>query len=112
MSFVIAVLTGLGVGSGGLYILYLTLLKDVPQGEAQGLNLIFFIAASLAAAIVNTLKKRISFSAVFLFSATGIVGTFLGAGLASVLRGKALSVIFGVLLVSAGTMAIFTKPKK
>ncbi len=112
MSFIIAVLTGLGVGSGGLYILYLTLLKDVPQGEAQGLNLIFFIAASLAAAIVNTLKKRISFSAVFLFSATGIVGTFLGAGLASVLHGKALSVIFGVLLVSAGVMGIFAKQKK
>lgn len=111
MSFIIAVLTGLGVGSGGLYILYLTLLRDMPQGEAQGLNLIFFIAASFAAAVINIIKKRVSFTAVILFSLTGILGTFLGAELASLLPSKTLSVVFGILLVMAGVAGIFARQK-
>ena len=111
MSFIIAVLTGLGVGSGGLYILYLTLLRDMPQGEAQGLNLIFFIAASVAAAVINIIKKRVSFTAVLLFSVTGVLGTLLGAKLASVLDAKTLSIVFGVLLVMAGVAGIFVRQK-
>lgn len=111
MSFIIAVLTGLGVGSGGLYVLYLTLLRDMPQGEAQGLNLIFFIAASITAAVINTIKKRVSFTAVLLFSLTGVVGTLLGAKLASILTGKTLSIVFGVLLVMAGVAGVFVRKK-
>ena len=42
-SFLIAVLSGLGVGSGGLLVIYLTLVEKVPQLTAQGTNLIFFI---------------------------------------------------------------------
>ena len=112
MSFIIAVLTGLGVGSGGLYVLYLTLLRDMPQGEAQGLNLIFFIAASSVAAVINTFKKRVSFTAVLLFSVTGILGTLLGAELASLLPSKTLSIVFGVLLVMAGAVGVFARQKK
>ena len=43
IAFAAATLTGLGVGSGGLYLLWLTLFTDTPQTEAQGRNLIFCI---------------------------------------------------------------------
>lgn len=109
MSFAIAVLTGLGVGSGGLYILFLTLIKDTPQSQAQGLNLLFFITASLAALIFNTVKKRISYPSVALFLSTGILGTVLGAKVASLLDGRALSFTFGAILVVLGLAGLLKK---
>ena len=45
-SFIIALLSGMGIGSGGLLVIYLTLLEKVPQLTAQGINLLFFIFAS------------------------------------------------------------------
>ena len=42
VSFLIATLSGLGIGSGGLLVIYLTLLDGMPQLRAQGVNLVFF----------------------------------------------------------------------
>lgn len=112
MNFILALLTGLGVGSGGLYILYLTLMKGVEQSQAQGLNLIFFITASLAAASVNTFKKRILWGPVLLLFSSGIVGSFFGALFAHRINEKLLSVMFGSLLVFAGATALFKAFKK
>ena len=38
--FLIAVLSGMGVGSAGLLVAYLTAFADVPQITAQGINLL------------------------------------------------------------------------
>ncbi|MBQ2719173.1 MAG: hypothetical protein IJF73_03800, partial [Clostridia bacterium] len=68
-----AVLSGLGVGSGGLYLLYLTDVLGVGQYAAQGQNLLFFILATLASALLHlgrgsiTLKELLPFGAVGLF---------------------------------------------
>ena len=112
MNFILALFTGLGVGSGGLYILYLTLIKGVEQSQAQGLNLIFFITASLAAASVNAFKKRILWLPVLLLFSSGIVGSFFGVLVAHRINEKVLSVMFGLLLVFAGSTALFKAFKK
>ncbi len=112
MTFIISVLTGLGVGSGGLYILYLTLIKNIPQAEAQGMNLAFFITATLAAATVNLIKKRISFVSLALAVPFGIIGAAVGCRVASAMDTKLLSVIFGVLLAIVGVTGFFKLIKK
>ena len=38
-AFGIAVLSGMGVGGGGLFVLYLAFFTDLPQAVAQGNNL-------------------------------------------------------------------------
>ena len=38
-----AVLASMGMGGGSILILYLTLMAGVPQREAQGMNLLFFL---------------------------------------------------------------------
>ena len=48
VSFAIALLSGLGVGSGGLLVIYLTLYAGTPQLQAQGVNLVFFLFSILA----------------------------------------------------------------
>ncbi len=112
MNFILALLTGLGVGSGGLYILYLTLLKDVPQAEAQGLNLIFFITASLAAMTVNLIKKRIPLLPVFILFSSGSVGAVFGSLLAGRINGRLLSMLFGALLALVGIFSFFAFKSK
>lgn len=109
MTFVISILTGLGVGSGGLYILYLTLLKDVGQLEAQGLNLIFFMIASLSAAVINIFKKRIPLLPVAILVLSGIPGAVLGSFLAHKISSSFLSFAFSCLLIFAGLLGLLKK---
>ena len=40
-----ACVSAMGLGGGGVLILYLTLLRDTPQMIAQGVNLLFFLPA-------------------------------------------------------------------
>ena len=44
-----AVLASMGMGGGSILILYLTLIAGVPQREAQGVNLLFFLPIGAAA---------------------------------------------------------------
>ena len=112
MTFIIAVLTGLGVGSGGLYILWLTLIKNIPQAEAQGINLAFFITAALAAATVNIIKKRISFPILLYLLLCGIPGAIVGCKIASAVDTKILSVAFGIFLAAIGIAGFVRTIKK
>ena len=104
--FAIAVLSGLGVGSGGLLVIYLTLIKDIPQLSAQGVNLVFFILASLSSLIFSFTKRHIPTGAVLIMSLFGIIGSLVGTWLASVLPPEILKKIFGVMLVGSGILAL------
>ncbi len=111
MTFALALLTGLGVGSGGLYILYLTLVENTPQAEAQGMNLAFFLTAMAAATVVNIIKKRISgISALFILP-TGAVGAYLGCRLAAEMNTRVLSVIFGIFVIASAFILLTNKGK-
>ena len=48
VSFLVACLCGMGAGGGGLMVLYLTAMLKISQAEAQGINLLFFLSASVA----------------------------------------------------------------
>ena len=39
----IAILSGLGVGSGGLFVIWLTSVYGVSAPQARGMNLLFFV---------------------------------------------------------------------
>ena len=45
-AFLTAVLSGLGIGSAGIFVLYLTLVAGYAQPEAQALNLLFFLLSA------------------------------------------------------------------
>ena len=46
VALAIAILSGLGVGSAGLLVVFLTVVSELPQRTAQGVNLMFFLFAS------------------------------------------------------------------
>ncbi len=98
----VALLSGLGVGSGGLLVVFLTEYRDVGQLFAQGVNLIFFIFSSGASTAVNLRARNICYGAVTVMSIGGTVGAIVGALVASVLDPDLLRIGFGAMLLIGG----------
>ena len=98
----VALLSGLGVGSGGLLVVFLTEYRGVGQLFAQGVNLIFFIFSSGASTAVNLRARNICYGAVMLMSIGGTVGAIVGAIVASILDPNLLRIGFGTMLLIGG----------
>ncbi|MBQ7319935.1 MAG: TSUP family transporter [Clostridia bacterium] len=105
-ALIIALLSGMGIGSGGLLVLYLTAIRDAPQLHAQGINLLFFIFASAASLCIHLTKRKIPLLTVLLIALGGLLGSLLGARLALALPGELVSRLFGAFLVLAGVMTL------
>ena len=105
VSFAVAALAGLGVGSGGLLLIYLTLVRDTEQFIAQGINLAFFIFAALASFIVNARKKRIDPHTLIFITVFGFVGVAVGSVILPTVSPILARKILGAILV---LMSLFT----
>ncbi len=111
-SFLIGILTGMGVGSGGLFILYLTMFAGLPQLEAQGLNLYFFLFSTTAAMLLHTRTRHLPYRRLAYICAVGGIACAAGASLAQTLDGSLLRRIFALTLIAAGAITLFTGEKK
>ena len=105
----VAVLSGLGVGSGGLLVLWLTLVRDVPQLTAQGINLLFFVAAASTALVRYATHKQIRWRAATLLSLAGLAGCAVGTHLAHLLPAHLLTAGFGWFMVLVGVLTLVKK---
>ena len=106
VSFLTAVLAGMGVGSGGLLVVYLTAFVAMPQLSAQLLNLIFFAASSVAAIAVNLIKKRLKPGVILAIAIPGVLGAIGGAAFAHSVESELLGKGFGALLVVCGVISL------
>lgn len=107
----VALLSGLGVGSGGLLVVFLTEYREVGQLFAQGVNLIFFIFSSGASTAVNLRARNICYGAVTVMSVGGTVGAIVGAIVASVLDPDLLRIGFGAMLLIGGVPSFIRSVK-
>ena len=106
LSFLSAVLAGMGVGSAGFLVVYLTLARSMPQIEAQLVNLIFFIASAMAAIGVNWYKGRLRPGVILLCALPGCLGAVCGSAFAHSVDSAFLGKAFGALLVLAGAATL------
>ena len=111
-AFLIAILSGMGVGSAGLLVVYLTVVLDVSQLTAQGINLLFFLFAASAALCVHILRRHIPFSRVILAALAGMLGALPGVWTAEILPLNLVRILFGLLLIFAGIRSFFSKSDK
>lgn len=105
-AFIMGALSGMGIGGGGLLVIYLTLFKRIGQIEAQGLNLYFFLFASIASLFIHYKKRKIDYKKVLLLGASGMVSAYFGSYLASKVSPYTLRVLFGVMLLLAGGISL------
>lgn len=108
----VALLSGLGVGSGGLLVVFLTEYRSVGQLFAQGINLLFFIFSSGAATAVNLRKRRISYGSVLMMSIGGVIGAIVGAVSASFIDPAYLRIGFGLMLLIGGIPSFLRSGRK
>ena len=106
VAFFTSVLSGLGVGGGGLFVIYLALFTDTEQVAAQGMNLLFFLFSSGSSVIVNLTRRKIYKSAVLVMALFGVVGTVAGTLAASVISSPVLRKAFGLMLMVSGVIAL------
>ena len=102
----IAIPSGLGVGSGGLLVIWLTMILGVDAQSARGLNLLFFIFSASAALVVHALKGRIKSGLVLSLSLFACLGTLLGTHVGMHVDAYWLKKIFGGMLTLSGTYAL------
>lgn len=102
----IAVFSGMGVGGGGLFAVYLSVFTDVPQLAVQGYNLLFFLFSSGASVTLQLFRRKIPFFAVGIMIGAGILGALAGAALTDVVPSDWLRRIFGIMLVSGGIVSL------
>ncbi len=111
-----AVLSGvagaLGIGGGGILIIYLTLCEQLPQLSAQGINLLFFLPCGLVAVTIHAIKKRIDFKTAWQMVLGGIPAAILGVLLGNFIGGEWLGKAFAVLLIFLGIKAVFAEKKQ
>lgn len=102
----IGILSGMGVGSAGLLVVYLTSFGGISQYTAQCMNLIFYIVATGASLLIHSKKRKLFPGIIFSTILLAIPGVILGGLTASIAPTTILRRIFGGMLVTAGTLTV------
>ena len=106
-----ATLQGLGIGSSGTLVIYLTLWAGREQVTSQGINLIFFIFSAVAALFFHVKRRKIYWGVLLCLTLFGAVGAASGALLLNAFDPAILRKIFGGMLVISGLLSLFKRKK-
>ncbi len=107
IAFLCACLAGMGVGGGGLLVIFLSVFKNMPQAEAQGINLVFFVVSMIPALILHMKMGRIYKKILPIALPLCIFGGVLGSYIASYMETELLKSIFGWFLILSGVFSLF-----
>ena len=102
----------MGMGGGGVLVIYLTLALAAGQLEAQGINLLFFLPCAVVSIIINAKRKLIDWTQVWWIVLGGLPATLLGIWLAGFMEGKWLGWIFAGFLILLGLKEFFAKAEE
>lgn len=100
------VLTGMGIGGGGLLVMYLTVFGGMGQVAAQGCNLLFFVFASASSLYVHSRKRILDYRMIGMAVVLASVGALLGTALTGVLPEQIIRKIYGWMLIFAGVSTV------
>ena len=108
----IAALSGMGVGGGGLLVIWLVLIMEMPSRTAQGINLVFFVISALSALPVHFRRRTFQKGRLLFLTAAAIPGVFVGCYLASCLSDGLTRRIFGYFLLLSGGMQLYRQLRR
>lgn len=108
-SFFAAILGSMGMGGGGVLLIYLTLFGGMGQLAAQGINLLFFIPIAAIALIIHSKNHLVRWKVALPCLLTGVPGVFLGSWLAGVFGDGVLQKLFALFLLFIGVRELLSK---
>lgn len=111
IGFAVSLLSGLGIGGGGLLVIWLVLAENIDQLTAQSINLTFFLFSSTAAMLVHMTKRKLKLGLIVYLAVFGSLGALLGSSLAGSIDPTILKKCFGWLLLCSGLLTLTGKQK-
>lgn len=109
---VLGFLSGIGIGGGSLLILWLTIVLEVPQPIARGINLLFFIPSALIACLFRWKQGNLDWMQVMPAIIAGCISALLFSWGSIVVDTALLQKLFGGLLLLTGLRELLYKTKK
>lgn len=108
ISVLSSVLGGMGIGGGAIFVLLSTNFLNETQINAQGLNLILFLATGIAAAISNIKNRKIDFKIFKKIAIPLIIGCFAGTFTLAKIEEQNLRKYFTIFLLIIGIYEIIS----
>lgn len=107
VAFLVSILMGIGVGGGGLFIIFLTECMNFSQIVAQGTNLVFFVLAGASALVLHIKNRKLNAWQILIMTSLGILGSVIFSHLANILSPEIPRRVLGGLLVLSGIITLF-----
>ncbi len=106
-AFIVAILSGLGVGSGGLLMIWLTGISGYSPVEARSINLLFFLFCAGSALLIHIKQRKMNFRFIITSALFGIMGTLIGTWLGMAVSPEIIKKVFGGMLILSGLYSLF-----
>lgn len=103
------IISAWGVGGGTLLLLVMTLLLDVDQRTAQGINLLFFLPTAASALLCHAKNGYLDKPTLKSAVPVAVVCALLGAWVATAVDVELLRKPFGIYLLFAGVSLIWPR---
>ena len=104
--FISAILGAMGIGGGGILVLYLSGFKNYSQVLSQGINLIFFIPIGITAVLMHLKNRLIDKKITLAISLGSLPAAAIGVYVSSVISDNMLRKAFGLFLLYLGICQI------
>lgn len=103
------IISGMGIGGGTILIPSLVLFNNVPQIQAQGMNLIVFLPVSIVALITHKKEGNLETKYIKWIIIGGIFSAIIGSLVAIKIQQDFLRKGFGLFLLAIGLFEFFKK---
>ena len=94
---------GMGMGGGTILIPLLTLFLNIPQLQAQTINLISFIPMAIVSLVIHIKNKLVDFGALLKVLPFALTFSIIGSIFALKINSNILRTIFGVFMLLIGS---------
>lgn len=103
------IIASMGLGGGFVLLIWLTLHDGMPQRQAQGVNLLFFLPIALISVVMHLRSGLIDKRLVLAMIPGGVAGAVLGALASQMVGNDILRKIYAVFLLFFGLRELFRK---
>lgn len=96
-----AVAAAMGLGGGGVLIIWLTL-SGVDTASARGINLLFFIPAAVISLFLHRKNGLLKGKRIVPIALAGVLGAAAGVWLSGIISSRIIFKMFGLFLAAVG----------
>ena len=111
-SLIAGFVSSLGLGGGGILVLYLSLFLGMSQTQAGGINLIFFLPIAVVSILIHLKNKRINYKLALKCAPFGIDGAIGGSLIAHQIDPTLIGKAFAIFVLILGIRELFSKNQK